>query len=358
MPVSRRVSEAGTMRANGVPVSPTAPVQSRTGILRAQARGDYTPDPLPNGTPSSVQCWLWRPRPLPNVGQSFKDAFSDVRFIAADNSALVEDNFNDATYSGFRIGVMKELNEDWSLNVNHMQQKRRVGWCVLHRSELDDLQVQRFEQDSIKDDFHNTNWTLEGRLSALDVLYTGAFCKRETDQRVDYTDYLFVGQYLPYYICDSSVTYPEYNYAVAALTRIRLCRQAASPKAHRLVFAMPNLFVTSVQQPKSGRMFRVQTDQDMRLRGLAGVFSQTELKERVDFTYPGSEMPIFSRILSRMRPLRPWRVSTRMVISRPSIINPARRLCRAVPFSAMMFCGQMTNSACLVKPVMTLCRTH
>jgi hypothetical protein len=40
------------------------------------------------------------------------------------------------------------------------------------------------------------------------VVYTGAFTDRETDQVVEYTDYMFVGQYLPYYICDTSVTYP------------------------------------------------------------------------------------------------------------------------------------------------------
>jgi iron complex outermembrane receptor protein len=48
----------------------------------------------------------------------------------------------------------------------------------------------------------------EGRLGALEALYTGAYTERTTDQIVDYSDYLFVGQYLPYYICDGSVTYP------------------------------------------------------------------------------------------------------------------------------------------------------
>jgi len=289
---SARFREAGTMRANGVPVSLNrAGVQSRTGILQAQARGDYTPDPLPNGTPNLFSLGSGD-RAMPNVGQSFKDAFSDVRFIAADNSALVEDNFNDATYSGFRIGVMKELNEDWSLNVNHMQQSVASDGVFFTDPELDDLQVQRFEQDSIKDDFHNTNWTLEGRLSALDVLYTGAFTKRETDQRVDYTDYLFVGQYLPYYICDSSVTYPEYNYASGGINPNPIVPTGGFTQGTPFgVCHAPNLFVTSDSATEVwSHEFRVQTDQDMRLRGTAGVFaSQTELKERVDFTYPGSE---------------------------------------------------------------------
>ena len=45
-------------------------------------------------------------------------------------------------------------------------------------------------------------------LGELEVVYAGAFTDREADQLVDYADYLFVGQYLPYYVCDGSVSYP------------------------------------------------------------------------------------------------------------------------------------------------------
>ena len=94
---------------------------------------------------------------------------------------------------------------------------------------LDDLEVQRFENDRLEDDFSNTSWTVEGRIAMLDVVYTGAYTDRRTDQRIDYTDYLFVGQYLPYYICDGSVSYPG----------------AAAPSG---TCQEPNLYVTSDSQ--------------------------------------------------------------------------------------------------------------
>jgi iron complex outermembrane receptor protein len=59
------------------------------------------------------------------------------------------------------------------------------------------------------------HWTIEGRIGALEVLYTGAFTERETDQRTDYSDYLFIGQYIPYYICDYYVSYTGYSPAGA-----------------------------------------------------------------------------------------------------------------------------------------------
>lgn len=280
--VSGRFREAGTVRPNGVPVSTArAGFQSRTGILAAQARGDHTTDPT-TGTGAGD-------RAMPAEGQSFQEAFSNVTFLEADNNALVEDDFNEATYSGFRLGVTKELNEDWTLNVNHMQQGVESDGVFFTDPELGELKIQRFEQDTISDDFHNTNWTLEGRLGALDALYTGAFTKRETDQRVDYTDYLYVGQYLPYYICDSSVTYPEYNYASGGLNPNPI--GSPTPETPYGVCQAPNLFVTSNSETEVwSHEFRVQSDQDMRLRGTAGIYaSETELLERVDFTYPGSE---------------------------------------------------------------------
>ena len=65
--------------------------------------------------------------------------------------------------------------------------------------DVGDLEVQRFAEDGLFDTFDNTSWTLKGTFDALDVIYTGAFTDRQSDQIVDYTDYLFVGQYLPYY---------------------------------------------------------------------------------------------------------------------------------------------------------------
>ena len=67
---------------------------------------------------------------------------------------------------------------------------------------LGDLEIQRYTQDEIKDSFDNMSLTLEGSIGELEVVYAGAYTDRDTNQMVDYTDYLFVGQYLPYYICD------------------------------------------------------------------------------------------------------------------------------------------------------------
>jgi iron complex outermembrane receptor protein len=226
---SARFRPEGTMRSNGVPVS-------------AQRAGF----------------------------QSTAD-LSAVEFIDADNSTRTEDDFNDATYSGFRLAGLYTINADWSLQVSHMQQQLDADGVFFSDPELGDYEITRFQNDSIDDEFDNTAWTLEGRLGALEVLYTGAFTDRQTDQLVDYSDYLFVGQYLPYYICDSSVSYPG----------------DAAPAG---TCQAPDLFVKSTTNTQvQTHEFRINTPEDRSLRATVGAFySDLTLEERNDFTYPGS----------------------------------------------------------------------
>lgn len=202
--------------------------------------------------------------------QSTSD-LSDVTFLEADNGTIAEDNFNDTTYSGFRLSGLYLINQDWSLQVSHMQQQLDSDGVFYSDPELDDYEVSRFTDDELSDDFHNTAWTLEGRIGQLEVLYSGAFTERETDQRVDYSDYLFVGQYLPYYICDGSVSYPG----------------DAAPSG---TCQPPDLFVTSTTDTKvQTHEIRINTPEDRPLRATVGAFySDLELTERNDFVYPGS----------------------------------------------------------------------
>jgi len=200
---------------------------------------------------------------------------SNVNFIEANNQALVEEDFNDATYAGFRISALYEFNSDWNLNVSHSQQSIESDGVFFTDPELDDLEIERFGPDNTQDDYSNTAWTLEGRLGFLDAVYTGAFTDRDTDQTVDYTDYLFVGQYLPYYICDGSVSYPG----------------AAGPTG---TCQAPNLFVNSSTEAKiQTHELRFNTPAEHRVRAtVGGFYSDLELDELNDFTYPGSTQVI------------------------------------------------------------------
>ncbi len=200
---------------------------------------------------------------------------SGVTFLDADNAGIAEDNFNDTQYAGFRVSALWEVTPDWTVNVSHQRQSLESDGVFFADPELgglDDLEIERFEADRLEDDFSNTSWTVEGRIAMLDVVYTGAYTNRESDQRADYTDYLFAGQYLPYYICDGSVSYPG-----AGNDPTGTCQA-------------PNLFVNSFSKTEVfTQELRFSTPDDWRIRFQGGGFySDLSLEERVDFAYPGN----------------------------------------------------------------------
>lgn len=226
---SARFRKAGTVRANGVPVS-----ERRAGF------------------------------------QSTAD-LSDVTFLEADNGNIAEDDYNDTAYNGFRLTGVYLINADWDLTVSHMQQELDADGVFYSDGEQDEYEITRFNEDSLEDRFDNTSWTLKGRIGQLEALYTGAFTNRETDQLVDYTDYLFVGQYLPYYICDGSVSYPG----------------DAAPSG---TCQAPELQVNSLTETQVWtHEVRVNTPEDRPLRAtVGGFYSDLALEERNDFVYQGS----------------------------------------------------------------------
>ncbi len=200
---------------------------------------------------------------------------SGVNFIDADNSTRVEEDFNDTTYSGVRLSALWDINDDWSLTVAHTEQELETDGVFFADPNLGDLEIQRYEDDSLEDAFSNTNWTLAGRIGELEAIYTGAFTDRETDQFIDYADYIFVGQYLPYYICDGSVTYPG----------------ASAPSG---TCQAPNMFVKSTSQTEvSSHEVRFSSDAERRVSATVGGFYSTlDLAEKNDFTYLGSRQAI------------------------------------------------------------------
>lgn len=257
---SARFRDAGYMRTNGVPVSANrAGLNTATYINNIPDEVAYTSDRIPFDP---------------------YDPNSLVEFRAANNETLVEKDFNDTVYTGGRLSLRAEINEDWSLLLGAMTQELETDGTFTADPTLgsDSPSIQRYSPDRLEDSFDNLNWTLEGRIGELEVIYTGAYTDRESDQIVDYTDYMFVGQYLPYYICDASVSYPEYNYY-----------QNGAPLNQSFGTCYePNLYALSYSETKvQTHELRFSTDQSKRLRLTAGAFySDLELEERVDFSYP------------------------------------------------------------------------
>ena len=202
-------------------------------------------------------------------------AGADLSGVTLGNAvAIVKDDANTLTYQGFRASLAHEINENWDALATVAQQTIDADGVFFVDPNLGDLEIQRYTEDVIEDEFDNMSLTLEGSIGDLEVVYAGAYTDRTSDQMVDYTDYLFVGQYLPYYICDYYVTYTTY---APGNVPTGTC---GAP--NMLVDSTTNLEVTSHE-------FRINADLNDTTSVTAGVFaSDTELTELNLFTYPGS----------------------------------------------------------------------
>ena len=188
--------------------------------------------------------------------------------------AIIKDDANELTYEGFRASVAHEINESWDALFTVAQQTIEADGVFFVDPTLGDLEIQRYTEDKIEDEYDNMSLTLEGSIGDLEVVYAGAYTDRTTDQMVDYTDYLFVGQYLPYYICDYYVTYTS----------------NAPGNVPTGTCGTPNLLVDSTTNLEvTSHEFRINADLSDTTSLTAGVFiSDTELTELNLFNYPSS----------------------------------------------------------------------
>jgi len=227
---SARFRPGGTVRENGLPVS-----SSRAGM---QAGADLS-------------------------GTTLKQA-----------AGIVKEDANELTYEGFRASVAHVINDNWDALATVAQQTIEADGVFFVDPNLGDLEVQRYTEDKIEDEYDNMSLTLEGSIGDLEVVYAGAYTDRTTEQMVDYTDYLFVGQYLPYYICDYYVTYTK----------------NAPGNVPTGTCGAPNLLVDSTTNLEvTSHEFRINADINEKTSLTAGVFmSDTELTELNLFNYPSS----------------------------------------------------------------------
>ena len=125
-----------------------------------------------------------------------------VQHTPTENDWLVEEDFNDVSYKGYRVGALLAASDAWQLTTQHHQQTLDADGVFDYDPTVGDLEVVRYSRDFLADTFGQTSWTLEGRLGQLDAIYAGAYLDRDIDQVYDYSEYANVGGYSPGYLCE------------------------------------------------------------------------------------------------------------------------------------------------------------
>jgi len=188
------------------------------------------------------------------------------------NSTLAKDDYNEATHRGMRLSAFWEINDDWDVLVQHTSQQLDIEGSFEYDPSIssdDDLNDTTFSPSVGDDEVNLTQWTVNGMLSGLEVIYNGSFTDRTFQGQTDYTAYIEVGPFVPYYIC----TYPGYD-------------ECFSP-----VMTTTEKFETQ----RSVHEIRVASSAENRFRAIGGVFfDDQKLNTLTDFTYAGSIAAGFS----------------------------------------------------------------
>jgi iron complex outermembrane recepter protein len=191
------------------------------------------------------------------------------------NNALVGNAINPVTYTGIRASALWKINDDWNVLLAQSYQNMDAQGVFYETPQnsslqpLPDLSVQLYNPSYDKDRFENTALTVNGRIGALKLVYTGGYLVRHVDQVQDYTNYAR-GVYADYYQCSgggaSNAPVPRCFSPSATWRDI----ESASHQSHEV---------------------RLSTPDDWRLRAIGGLFwEQYKIVEDTEFEYksPGS----------------------------------------------------------------------
>lgn len=196
-----------------------------------------------------------------------------------DNTALVEKDWNEASYNGYRVGLAADINEDWSVLVQHTSQELDVEGSFLIDSRLGDEKSQKYSPERTQDDFGLTTWTLEGRVSNLDVVYTGGYLDRDVDSVIDYTHYNNGGAYVTYYMCSGNIyaSNDPTEDSYSSMADVNTC------------FDPTKTYRDQTHNERTTHELRVSTDADNRVRLLGGVYiNDVETTTIGEFQYFGT----------------------------------------------------------------------
>lgn len=186
------------------------------------------------------------------------------------NDAFVEKNYNDATYRGGRIALTWKISDDWSLDLMHLRQELDTDGVFDYEPDVGDLKVTKFNDNSLRDKANLSTLTINGRLGALDLVYTGSYLKHSATQVADYAGYSNIGLYLPYYECDRGVYYTA----------------AYNGNIGKTCYAPNKSYQVRNRTQRMTQEFRITTPAENRLRGTFGLFyDNNKLFDNTDWSY-------------------------------------------------------------------------
>ncbi|HZF17411.1 MAG TPA: TonB-dependent receptor [Steroidobacteraceae bacterium] len=126
--------------------------------------------------PTSGICITNSPSPVPGCEQT---------------PAQAKSNYNDSDIYGGRAALRINLGDTWSITPQVMGQRAKVNGFFAYDTAQGNEKLSHYYKESSDDKWGQAALTVEGKLGNFDMVYAGAFLKRDVFANSDYTDYSF-----------------------------------------------------------------------------------------------------------------------------------------------------------------------
>ncbi|HEU4652857.1 MAG TPA: TonB-dependent receptor [Steroidobacteraceae bacterium] len=131
-----------------------------------------------------------QPRRFPTSGGCIENSPTPESGCVS-SPTLAKDGYNDIETYGARAALKLDLNDRWTVTPTLMGQKETVDGGFAVDPKLGDLKVTRYYPENSVDEWVQAALTVEGKIGNFDLVYAGAYLKRDDEVNSDYSDYAF-----------------------------------------------------------------------------------------------------------------------------------------------------------------------
>jgi outer membrane receptor protein involved in Fe transport len=199
------------------------------------------------------------------------------------NNALVENDTNSVNYTGLRLSLLYQINDDWNaLLMQSYQNMDSEGYfndypVASDGQTLAPYKITAFSPAYDHDKYEATSWTVNGKVDDWKMVYTGSYMIRHIEQQADYSNYLLSGGGGggggQYYDCTGGA------FALGKKTKPTTC------------YAPVGSWRDTVQNEHQSHELRVSSPEDFEvfghgLRGIAGLYwEEFQIQDQMNFNY-------------------------------------------------------------------------
>ena len=133
----------------------------------------------------------YSPTGTPVAGGPFggPDGFPDFDPVTIDNANAVKSHWNHVDSAGGRAALKIDLNDQWSITPQIIAQHQKTEGDFAFDPKFGDLNVADYYTPHNTDNWYQSELTVEGKISNWDLVYSGGYFGRKTDNLVDYSQY-------------------------------------------------------------------------------------------------------------------------------------------------------------------------